>query len=233
MVDNASDDGSADAVEAWNAGPATASGRGCGCSGASAARARRPSTACCSSEARGELCLLLNEDSELRAGRGRGAARGAARRPRRRAPRAPSCVDPAGATAALRVAAAGARRRARRARSSCTGGWWSRAAASARARSAGCSRRRCWSADAAAARGRLPRPRRSSSTPTRRTSAKRLHDAGWRILHVPGAVAVHHEQLATDAGGAPTAADGRVPPRARPLSAQAPRRGAWRWRCGR
>jgi N-acetylglucosaminyl-diphospho-decaprenol L-rhamnosyltransferase len=27
---------------------------------------------------------------------------------------------------------------------------------------------------------------------------KRLSDAGWRILHVPGARAVHHEQLATD-----------------------------------
>lgn len=28
---------------------------------------------------------------------------------------------------------------------------------------------------------------------------KRLHDAGWSILHVPAAQAVHHEQLATDA----------------------------------
>jgi hypothetical protein len=27
---------------------------------------------------------------------------------------------------------------------------------------------------------------------------KRLHDAGWRILHVPRAEVVHHEQLATD-----------------------------------
>ncbi len=27
---------------------------------------------------------------------------------------------------------------------------------------------------------------------------KRLRDAGWRILHVPGAQAIHHEQLATD-----------------------------------
>ena len=27
---------------------------------------------------------------------------------------------------------------------------------------------------------------------------KRLHDAGWRILHVPRARAIHHEQLATD-----------------------------------
>jgi N-acetylglucosaminyl-diphospho-decaprenol L-rhamnosyltransferase len=28
---------------------------------------------------------------------------------------------------------------------------------------------------------------------------KRLDDAGWRVLHVPGAVAVHHEQLSTGA----------------------------------
>ncbi|MFL5827223.1 MAG: glycosyltransferase family 2 protein [Thermoleophilaceae bacterium] len=31
--------------------------------------------------------------------------------------------------------------------------------------------------------------------------AKRLHDAGWRILHVPGARAIHHDQLATDLEG--------------------------------
>jgi len=30
---------------------------------------------------------------------------------------------------------------------------------------------------------------------------RRLHDAGWRILHVPAAEAVHHEQLATDRRG--------------------------------
>lgn len=32
--------------------------------------------------------------------------------------------------------------------------------------------------------------------------AKRLHDAGWRTLWVPGARAIHHDQLATDAAGA-------------------------------
>jgi N-acetylglucosaminyl-diphospho-decaprenol L-rhamnosyltransferase len=31
---------------------------------------------------------------------------------------------------------------------------------------------------------------------------KRLHDAGWRVLHVPEAVAVHHDQLETDTAGA-------------------------------
>jgi N-acetylglucosaminyl-diphospho-decaprenol L-rhamnosyltransferase len=30
---------------------------------------------------------------------------------------------------------------------------------------------------------------------------KRLHDAAWRILYVPGAQAVHHDQLATDPAG--------------------------------
>jgi GT2 family glycosyltransferase len=31
---------------------------------------------------------------------------------------------------------------------------------------------------------------------------KRLHDAGWRVLYVPQARAVHHEQLSTDAASA-------------------------------
>jgi hypothetical protein len=31
---------------------------------------------------------------------------------------------------------------------------------------------------------------------------KRLHDAGWRVLYVPHARAVHHEQLATDVAAA-------------------------------
>ena len=31
---------------------------------------------------------------------------------------------------------------------------------------------------------------------------KRLHDAGWRVLYVPEARAVHHEQLSTDAAAA-------------------------------
>jgi hypothetical protein len=32
--------------------------------------------------------------------------------------------------------------------------------------------------------------------------AKRLHDAGWHMLWVPAARAIHHDQLATDAAGA-------------------------------
>ena len=75
---------------------------------------------------------------------------------------------------------------------------------------------------------------------------KRLHDAGWRILFVPAARAVHHDQLSTDPA-AHGAADRRVPPRPRPLLPQAPHArhpAAWtrcwtwaylvpapRWRC--
>ncbi len=66
VLDNASDDGSADAVERWNA-----SGDGLGAR-LRLIRARAPRGqggqrhAGCWREARGELCLLLNEDSELR-----------------------------------------------------------------------------------------------------------------------------------------------------------------------
>ena len=129
----------------------------------------RPRTTPLLREARGELCLLLNEDSELLPGAaaalvdaldadpvaGRGGR--AAARPRRRA-------------AALRLAAARGSGPRSRGRSSCTACWSPRAAAIERARSAGCSRRR-WSS---AAR-RWPRSaastRPSSSTPTRPTSA--------------------------------------------------------------
>ena len=53
---------------------------------------------------------------------------------------------------------------------------------------------------------------------------KRLGDAGCATLYVPAARAIHHEQLATDrsAGRAPGR---RVPPQPRPLHAQAPRPG--------
>ena len=67
VVDNASDDGSADAVEAWNAGP-----EGLGERLRLLRRSEREGKAALDSlvlaEARGELCLLLNEDSELRPG---------------------------------------------------------------------------------------------------------------------------------------------------------------------
>jgi N-acetylglucosaminyl-diphospho-decaprenol L-rhamnosyltransferase len=64
VLDNASQDGSADAVEAWNRGP-----EGLGERLTIVRRPRRAGKAENDSEllrrARGELCLLLNEDSEL------------------------------------------------------------------------------------------------------------------------------------------------------------------------
>ena len=52
--------------------------------------------------------------------------------------------------------------------------------------------------------------------------AKRLAEAGWHSLFVPGAEAIHHDQLSTDlAAGLPR--DRRIPPQPRPLHAQAPR----------
>ena len=50
--------------------------------------------------------------------------------------------------------------------------------------------------------------------------ARRLRDAGWRSLWVPGASAVHHEQLSTDTR--PRAAHRRNGAQPRPLHAQAP-----------
>ena len=50
--------------------------------------------------------------------------------------------------------------------------------------------------------------------------ARRLRDAGWRSLYVPGAAAIHHEQLSTDADA--RAADRRNGAQPRPVHAQAP-----------
>ncbi len=72
---------------------------------------------------------------------------------------------------------------------------------------------------------------------------KRLHDAGWRVLYVPGAEAVHHDQLTTDLRSARRRivefhrnrdrymrkhhTRARALPRARPRGLVLPRR--WRW----
>ena len=196
VVDNASDDGSADAVAAW--GPAS---RSLGGPLRLLRRERREGKAALDSlllrEARGELCLLLNEDSELRAGAVEAlveALRADPQRGRRR--RAARSTRRAGRSRA--PGACPARRPRSRARSSCTGGWSPRAAASGRAG----GRLGAVGGDA------RPPPRRraasatstppSSSTPTRPTSPSACTTPAGAILYVPDAVAVHHEQLATD-----------------------------------
>ena len=65
------------------------------------------------------------------------------------------------------------------------------------ARSAGCSRRRCSSAARRRREvGYLDPDFFVYSDET--DFQKRLHDAGWEVLYVPGAEAVHHEQLTND-----------------------------------
>lgn len=198
VVDNASDDGSAAAVEAWNAGP-----DGLGPRLRLLRRERREGKAALDtlvlSEARGELCLLLNEDTELRPGAvaalveairadpGAGAAGAQLVDPSGRPqPCAWRLPGPAVALASalflhrwLVVESGG--------REPHAVGWVQSAAMLVRRRAA---------ADVAY----LDPAFFVYSDET--DFAKRLHDAGWRILHVPGAVAVHHEQLATDAAGA-------------------------------
>ena len=111
VVDNASDDGSAAAVEAWNAGPG-----GLGSRLRLLRRERREGKAALDSlllsEARGELCLLLNEDTELRAGAVEALVEALRADPGAGAAGA-QLVDPAGAAATLRLAPAGPWRRAR------------------------------------------------------------------------------------------------------------------------
>ena len=84
VLDNCSDDGSADAVRAELAASAADRAR-------RGARARPRTTRTLLREAAGRYCLLLNEDSELLRRRGGRAGRRARGRPARRGGRARSC----------------------------------------------------------------------------------------------------------------------------------------------
>jgi GT2 family glycosyltransferase len=194
VVDNASDDGSADAVERWNA-----SAEGLGERLRLIRGDRREGKAALDSmllaEARGEFCLLLNEDSELRPGAVQelvqalradplAAAAGGrlldpAGRPQPCAWRLPGLgTSVAGALFLHRVLvteSGGERTR--------EVGWVQSAAMLVRTR-------------AAERVGYLDPEFFVYSDET--DFCKRLHDDGWRILHVPRAAVVHHEQLATD-----------------------------------
>ena len=197
VVDNASDDGSADAVEAWNAGP-----DGVGSSLRLLRRERRDGKAALDSlllsEARGELCLLLNEDTELREGAVEALVEALRADPGAAAAGA-QLVDPAGRPqpCAWRLPGPGVAL----ASALFLHRWLVVQSGGKRTRPVG------WVQSAAML------VRRSAAEQVsfldhgffvysdETDFAKRLHDAGWRILYVPGAVAVHHEQLATDAAG--------------------------------
>jgi N-acetylglucosaminyl-diphospho-decaprenol L-rhamnosyltransferase len=188
VLDNASGDGSAEAVRERHPGARLI------------ALERRTGKAENDSrllkEARGRFCLLLNEDSELEAGAARalldalqaqpGAAVAGARlldgggRPVACAWRLPDI--PWGLAAALflhrRVAVESTGTRVREV------GWVQSSAMLVRR-------------DAAEGVGWLDPDFFVYSDET--DFCRRLHDAGWRILFVPSAHAVHHDQLSTDA----------------------------------
>ena len=196
VVDNASDDGSADAVERWNA-----SGDGLGGRLRLLRRERREGKATLDSllmsEARGDLCLLLNEDSELRPGAVE-ALIDALRDDPGAAVAGAQLVDPAGRPQpcawrlpGLGTSLAGALFLHRLLVTESGGG---------RTREVG------WVQSAAMAVRRRAAERVSYMDPEffvysdETDFCKRLHDAGWRVLHVPAAAVAHHEQLASDEG---------------------------------
>ena len=150
VLDNASTDGSADAVRALGGEIELIE------------QPRRTGKAANDSllmeRAQGRYCLLLNEDSELRPGRPRGPDRRARRRPEgRRRDAAAARLATARPTPAPGASPASARRSP--GRSSCTAGSPCRAPATRPAGSTGRSRAPCWSA------ARRP-PRSATWTPT-------------------------------------------------------------------
>ena len=194
VLDNGSDDGSAEAARDW--------ARGAGALGEATRVIARPQRAGKSEndslllrEAAGEYCLLLNEDAELRPGataalvealdRAAGAAAAGA-----------ALLDAAGSPLAcawrlpgLGTSLASALFLHRLLVTQSGGseirevGWVQSAAMLVRH-------------EAAAEVGYLDSEFFVYSDET--DFCKRLSDSGWTILHVPAAQAVHHEQLATD-----------------------------------
>jgi N-acetylglucosaminyl-diphospho-decaprenol L-rhamnosyltransferase len=193
VLDNASRDGSGDAVRGWarrvEAGDALRL----------IERDRRAGKAENDSillrEARGDLCLLLNEDAELRPG-ATAALIEALRAEPAAAVAGSRLVDPEGdplpcawRLPGIGTALAGALFLHRVAVTQSRGpdtrevGWVQSAAMLVRS-------------DAAEQVSYLDPDFFVYSDET--DFCRRLADAGWRILHVPAAEAVHHEQLATD-----------------------------------
>jgi GT2 family glycosyltransferase len=191
VLDNASDDGSADAVRALGGDIRLF------------ALDRREGKAANDSrlleEARGEFCLLLNEDSELQPG-AVAALLGALQSDRRAAAAGAQLLTPDGREVAcawrlpsVETALAGAVFLHRRATVESGGsgtrpvGWVQSSALMVRRQVAG-------------EIGWLDPQFFVYSDET--DFCKRLGDAGWRILYVPSARAVHHDQMAQDAAGA-------------------------------
>jgi N-acetylglucosaminyl-diphospho-decaprenol L-rhamnosyltransferase len=191
VLDNASDDGSADAVRALDRDIRLIE------------LDRRDGKAANDSrlieEARGEFCLLLNEDSELQQG-AVPALVGALRSDRQAAIAGAQLLSPEGRPVpcawrlpSAETAIAGAFFLHRRLTVESGGdgtrpvGWVQSSAMLVRR-------------EAALAVGGLDSEFFVYSDET--DLCKRLADAGWRILYVPSARAIHHDQMAQDAAGA-------------------------------
>jgi N-acetylglucosaminyl-diphospho-decaprenol L-rhamnosyltransferase len=198
VLDNASNDGSGDAVRGW-----IEAAMGVGAQVRLIELERRTGKAANDSrllrEARGEFCLLLNEDTEPLSG-ATAALLEALRGDPGAAVAGALLLDPAGRPQpcawrlpSLGTAVAGALFLHRRLVVESGGpqiaevGWVQSAAMLARR-------------DAAAEVGFFDEEFFVYSDET--DLCKRLRDAGWRVLHVPGAEAVHHEQLASDLASA-------------------------------
>jgi N-acetylglucosaminyl-diphospho-decaprenol L-rhamnosyltransferase len=194
VLDNASDDDSSEAARQW-----AANARELGESLRLIERDRRAGKAENDSlllrEAKGELCLLLNEDAELQPG-ATSALIEALRADPQAAAAGAQLIDPEGRplACAWRLPGLGAALAAalflHRAFVTQSGGPQTRAVG--------------WVQSAAMLARREAAQQVSYLDPKffvysdETDFCKRLSDAGWRILHVPAAVAVHHEQLATD-----------------------------------
>ena len=198
VLDNASNDGSGEAVRGW-----IEAAMGVGAQVRLIELERRTGKAANDSrllrEARGDFCLLLNEDSEPLSG-ATAAVLEALRGDPGAAVAGALLLDPAGRPQpcawrlpSLGTALAGALFLHRRLVVESGGsqiaevGWVQSAAMLVRRQ-------------AAAEAGFFDEEFFVYSDET--DLCKRLRDAGWRVLHVPGAEAVHHEQLASDLASA-------------------------------
>jgi hypothetical protein len=191
VLDNASDDGSADAVEAL--------GRDIRLITLDRRAGKAANDSRLIEESRGEFCLLLNEDSELQAG-AVPALLGALRSDRRAAAAGAQLISPDGRpvpcawrlpSTGTAVAGALFLHRSLTVESGGEGtrpvGWVQSSAMLVRR-------------EAALEIGGFDPGFFVYSDET--DFCKRLSDAGWRILYVAGARAIHHDQMAQDAAGA-------------------------------
>ncbi len=191
VLDNASDDGSAEAVEAL--------GRDLRLFALERRTGKAENDSTLLRESRGRYCLLLNEDAELQPGAVEALVKALD-------------DDPGAASAAAQLIGPGGERQACAWRlpgvvTALIGAlflhkWLTLESRGDRAREVGWTQSSAMLVrrEAAEQVGWLDPDFFVYSDET--DFCKRLHDAGWRILWVPQARAIHHDQLATDAAGA-------------------------------